>query len=77
MESGWDPQVSRLFRRILNSVALVLLWMIACATAGIYNELAFPGKKPLLYVIIFYIAAAGTFLLLLRYLVRTWKDDMK
>lgn len=74
MESGWDPQVSKFFRRILNSVSLVLIWMIACATAGIYNELAFPSAKPLLYVIIFYVCAIGTFLLLLRYLIRKWKD---
>ena len=77
MESGWDPQVSKFFRRILNSISLGLIWMIACATAGIYNGLAFADGKPVVYVIIFYVCAAGTFLLLLWYLMRLWKPDKK
>jgi uncharacterized membrane protein len=73
MESGWDPEVSKFFRRILNSVSLVLIWMIACATAGIYNELAFPGKSPVAYVIIFYVCAVVSLFFLLRYLIKAWK----
>jgi hypothetical protein len=72
-EQGWDPEVKKLFARILNSVSWGLIWMIACATAGIYFKLGYTAGQPVVYPIIFYSIAFITLLLLLRYLRRTWR----
>jgi hypothetical protein len=75
MESGWDPNVKEFLLKILNSISLVLLWLIACATAGIYFELGYTNGKPLIYTIIFYTVMAVTLFLLLRQLYKTWKKE--
>ncbi len=75
MEQGWDNDVKDFFVKILNSVALTLLWALAGVTAGLYFELAILGNKPLAGTIIFYILLAVTFLGLVRYLYKTWKKD--
>lgn len=73
-EPNWDPGVKKFFVKILNSVALGLLWMMTAATAGIYYELAWTDGKPLLYTILFYAGFAISLFFLLRYYHRTWKD---
>jgi membrane protein YdbS with pleckstrin-like domain len=73
MESGWDPDVKEFLLKILNSISLVLFWLIACATAGIYFQLGYTNGKPLSYTIIFYTVMAVTLFLLLRQLYKTWK----
>lgn len=75
MESGWDPDVKQFLLKILNSISLVLLWMIACATAGIYYEFGYTNGKPVTYTIIFYVAMAVTLFLLLRQLYKIWKKE--
>ncbi len=74
MEQGWDPQVKKFFRKILYSISWGLIWMIACATAGLYFELAYSAGKPVIYTILFYTGMAITLGLLLWYLYRTWKN---
>lgn len=73
MERGWDPQVKKYFRKILNSIGYGMLWMMGCVIAGIYFELGYTNGKPLLYTVIFYIAMAVTLGLLVRYLYKIWK----
>jgi hypothetical protein len=73
MESGWDPDVKKFFVQILNSIAMALAWMLACATAGLYFELAYTNGKPVIYTILFYAGAFISLLLLLKYLHNTWK----
>jgi uncharacterized protein with PQ loop repeat len=75
MESGWDPDVKQFLIKILNSISLVLLWMIACATAGIYFQFGYTNGKPVIYTIIFYAAMAVTLFLLLRQLYKIWKKE--
>jgi hypothetical protein len=74
MEQGWDPDVKKYFRKILNSISFGLIWMLASATAGLYFELAYTNGKPVIYTIIFYVFMLGTLALLVRYLYKTWKD---
>ncbi|MEO6613747.1 MAG: hypothetical protein ABIT05_13230 [Chitinophagaceae bacterium] len=74
MENNWDPEVKKFFLRILNSVSLGLLWMMACATAGIYYKLGYFNGQPVIFNILFYTAMLGTLWLLIRYLYRNWKD---
>jgi hypothetical protein len=71
MEQGWDPEVKQFFLRIINTVSWGLLWMMTCATAGLYFQLAY-GKG--IYTVIFYVLMTATLFLLLRYLYRKWKD---
>ena len=72
MEQGWDPEVKRYFRKIINSFSFGLLWMMAVLTAGIYFKLGMVGERPLYAVIIFYVLAAASLALLLRYYYKTW-----
>ena len=74
MEQGWDPEIKRFFVKIMNSIAITLLWMMACATAGLYFQLAYSNGKPVIYTIIFYFLMLATLFLLVRYLYRTWKN---
>ncbi len=73
MQRNWDPEVKIFFVKILNSISLGLLWMIACATAGLYFELGYANGKPVIYTIIFYAAAVISLFFLIRYLYKIWK----
>jgi membrane protein implicated in regulation of membrane protease activity len=73
MEQGWDNDVKDFFVKILNSVALTLMWALAAVTAGLYFKLAIIGSTSLAGNIIFYILLAVTFYGLVRYLYRNWK----
>ena len=75
MEQGWDPDVKKFLLKVLNSIALGLLWMIASATAGIYYELGYRGHHPFIYTVLFYVFMLITLVLLLRYLYNTWKKE--
>jgi hypothetical protein len=74
MEKGWDPDVKKFLLKVINSVGLVLLWLMACVTAGIYFKLGYTDGKPVIYTILFYTGMCSTLLLLIRYLYRTWKN---
>ena len=71
MEQGWDPEIKRFFRKILNTIFSGLAWMMATLTAGVYFGLAYHEK--LLYIILFYIGLAVSLALLLRYYYKMWK----
>jgi hypothetical protein len=73
MSQRWDSDIKQFFVKILNSIAMGLLWMIASVTAGLYFGLAYHTDKPIIYTFIFYAAMIGTLGLLIRYLYRTWK----
>ena len=75
MPPNWDPDVKKFLLKVLNSVSLVLLWMMACATAGIYYELGYTNGKPIIYTILFYAGMCITLVLLIRYLYNTWKSS--
>lgn len=75
MERNWDPTVKKFFIKILNSIALGLFWMIACAIAGLYYELAYTNGKQVIYTLLFYTGMFTSLFLLLRYLYRQWKDE--
>ncbi len=75
MASGWDDDVKSFFVKIINSIALGLMWMIACATAGLYFELGYTNGKPLIYTIIFYVCAIGSLVWLIWYLYKKWNKE--
>jgi FtsH-binding integral membrane protein len=71
MERGWDPEVKKYFRKVLNSISLGLLWMMAMVTAGLYFELAY-GKG--IYTIIFYVMLVASLVALLWKYYKMWKS---
>ncbi|HUR67344.1 MAG TPA: hypothetical protein VMZ03_13420 [Chitinophagaceae bacterium] len=73
-ERGWDPDVKKFLLKVLNSISLGLLWLMACATAGLYYGLAYSAGKPLIYTILFYAGMLISLLLLIRYFYNTWKN---
>lgn len=73
MEQGWDPEVKRYFRKIINSFSLGLLWLMSSATAGLYFRLAYRPDIPRVFNILFYAGLALSLGLLLRYYYHTWK----
>lgn len=74
MESGWDPQVKKYFRKIMSSVGYVLSWMMAGIAGGIYYGWANPVTNPAWVTVLFYILMLLGLFFLLRYLYRTWKN---
>lgn len=72
MEQGWDPDVKRFFIKILNTISIGLLWMMAAATAGLYFGLAIIEDRIRLSNIIFYAVSVITLGLLIRYFYRQW-----
>ncbi len=74
MEKNWDPGVKKFFVKIINTVSLGLLWMMACAIAGIYFELGYTNGKPIIYTILFYAGMTISLFFLIRYLYKTWKN---
>ena len=39
MERGWDPEVKRYLKKIIQTISWGLLWLMAGVTGGIYFEL--------------------------------------
>ena len=58
---------------IVNTIAIVLLWMIANVLVGIYLNFAFFEDKPTWKNILYYIAFLISLFFLIRYLRRKWK----
>jgi hypothetical protein len=69
-----DPEVRKYFIKIMNSFSLGLIWLIAASTFAFYFELGIIHGSIQLHNILFYFVALCTFLLLLRYYYRTWRD---
>lgn len=72
---GIDPEVKRLFKKILRSVFFSLLWVGAGIMAGINYKFGIPGDHSTPVLILFYAVMAITLVLLIRYLYYTWKDE--
>jgi hypothetical protein len=73
MESGWDPEVRKYFRKVLNSISIGLLWMMVMVFLGLYKGWAYVYGRMDVYNIIFYIFLAVSLAVLIRYYYRLWK----
>ncbi len=70
---GMEDDSRELLLLIVNTIALVLLWMMLGVLFGIYYEYAFFETAPGWKNITFYIVYATSLVFLLRYLWRKWK----
>lgn len=71
MEQGWDPEVKKYFRKIINTIAMGLLWLMGTLTAGLYFGLAYHSN--VFYLLLFYSGLLASLAVLIRYYYRIWK----
>lgn len=71
--SGMEPEVKKYLKKVLNSFFIGAFWLIAITTAGIFFKLGFVANGFRWYNIIFYLMAAFSLLVLIRYYSRVWK----
>jgi ABC-type glycerol-3-phosphate transport system permease component len=70
---GMEDDTRAFLVLIVNTIAIVLLWMIANVLFGIYWGYGFYEDKLSWKNIIYYILAAGTFIFMIRHIRRKWK----
>lgn len=58
---------------IVQTISVVLIWMIANVLVGIYFGYAFFADSPDWKNIVYYVFLIATFVLLLKYLIKKWK----
>lgn len=73
-QPSWDPDVKKLFVRILNAMSMGLLWLLTAITAGLYFKLAYPGDHLFIFTVLYWVLFVATLLLLIRYLIRIWRQ---
>jgi hypothetical protein len=77
MEQGWDSEVSAFFIRIVNAIAVTVIWMLTASTVGLYAGLAVPGRYPGWVTFLFYALLIISFVALVRYLRNAWKKNIR
>lgn len=75
MEQGWDSDVSAFFIRIVNAIAVTIIWMLTASTVGLYAGLAVPGRYATWVTVLFYALLGITFAALVRYLRKAWQKN--
>ena len=73
-----DPVVSEYLKRILNTISFTVLWMAINSTAGIMYQFAYLQEGAGIQVenILFYLWLILSFIALLYYLIRLWKNPL-
>ena len=67
-----EPEVRLFLRTIVQTVSCTILWMMLVTWFGIKEGLLFFDGGVTLWAIVFYILMIGSFIYLLRYLLRLW-----
>lgn len=70
---GMEEETSRFFALIANSIALLLVWMIANILVGIYWNYAFFEGSPGWKNIVYYIISLVLFVFIARHIIGKWK----
>jgi hypothetical protein len=71
-DSGMDPEVTKYFRKIINSFSVGLLWLLSIATAGLFFGLGITTNGIHWYNVLFYLLFVLSFALLIRYYYKIW-----
>ena len=59
--------------RIMQTISIVILWMLVNVFIGIYKGYAFFENHPGLWNYLYYVFFLGTLVLMIRHLMRKWK----
>jgi ABC-type glycerol-3-phosphate transport system permease component len=70
---GMEDETREFLVRILNTVAIVLLWMMANVFIGIYKGFAFFETRPDWTNCVYYVFLITSFIFLIIHLKRKWK----
>jgi len=70
---GMEDDTREFLVKIVNTISMVLLWMITCVFLGIFLGYAFFEGSPNWKNIVFYIVFLVSLFFLIRYLIRKWK----
>lgn len=70
---GMEDETREFLVRILNTVAIVLVWMMANVFIGIYKGYAFFEEKPDWTNYVYYVFLIISFITLVIHLKRRWK----
>ncbi|MDB5202101.1 MAG: hypothetical protein JWQ27_1510 [Ferruginibacter sp.] len=67
-----EDETRDFFVRIINSIAMSLIWMISQVLVGIYWGYGFFSGSPTWQNLLYYVFFVITLLLLIRYLRKKW-----
>ncbi len=70
---GMEDDTRAFFILIANSIALLLVWMIANILVGIYWNYAFFENSPDWKNIVYYILSITAFVFIARHIIGKWK----
>ncbi len=70
---GWDPEVRRYFRKIMNTFGVGAIWLLFMATLGLFLRMGYVRNGLDVYNIVFYLFFLLTFPLLIWYFYRVWR----
>ena len=73
LSSGMEPDIKKYLAKLLNSMSIVLLWLLINAMLGIYLEWAFFDDGISRVNIIFYLWFLASFIFVVYYLIKKWK----
>jgi hypothetical protein len=72
-----DPEVKKYFTKIINSFTIGLLWLFLIVTFGLYFQLGFIAGKLQWYNYIFYFFLVLSFVFLIWFYYKLWKEDFR
>ncbi len=70
---GMEEETRAFLVRIMQTISLVLLWMMVNVFIGIYKGFAFFEDRPDWTNYLYYVFFIGSFVILLIHLKRKWK----
>jgi hypothetical protein len=70
---GMEDETKNFLVRIIQTISLVLIWMLLNVYFGIYKDYAFFEDRPNWINYLFYFLSLISLVLLLRHLWRKWK----
>jgi hypothetical protein len=70
---GWDPEVKRYFRKIMNTFGVGAIWLLFMATLGLFLRMGYVRNGFDVFNIVFYVLFLISFPLLLWYFYRVWR----
>lgn len=71
-----EEDAARLLLKVVKTITIVIIWLMLSMVIGIYFGWMFFYKSPTLGNFICYGFVAGTFVLMIIYLYRLWKEDI-
>ena len=69
---GMEPEIKDFFIKIVNTISMVVLWMMLNAIIGIKYELAFFDNAPGWKNYVYYACSIVTLIWVVRYVLRKW-----